>query len=148
MKRVEFDEKCKACGGTGVYVGMAERDGTGVVCHSCKGTGCFHFMHEYEDFSCRTTKPELRVIYEVNPGIVVAPGVVPGGMCYNDWLAGQPFPKGSEMRQHTCPAWWYQCADYSKKPNWTNCCGVGTFYKCSQFELKETCWILWDKENG
>ena len=47
---IEFDEKCKSCKGTGLYVGLAERDGAAVVCHTCKGTGKHHVRIEYDDF--------------------------------------------------------------------------------------------------
>ena len=36
---IEFDCECESCKGTGLYVGMAEREGSAVVCHTCKGTG-------------------------------------------------------------------------------------------------------------
>ena len=38
-KVVEFDEQCMACGGTGLYVGMAECDGAAVVCTNAKVLG-------------------------------------------------------------------------------------------------------------
>ena len=58
-----------------------------------------------------------------------------------------PFPSGSEMRQFTCPAWWYQAADYEKKPQW-DCCGIGggLFWDCEHFAAKRECWERWDKE--
>jgi len=153
--KIEFDEVCKSCGGTGLYIGMAERDGAAVVCHTCKGTGCHHFVHEYEEFQERIppTKPVVRV-YEVNPGVVIGKGSNLslddfGGMYYSQWKAGMPFSEGMENRKFTCPTWWYQTADYNKAPNWNECysCLGRRFSRCPYFITKEDCWQRWDEEN-
>ena len=48
MKRTIVIE-CQACGGTGLYKGMAERDGAAVVCSCCNGTGKTEFTYnEFE----------------------------------------------------------------------------------------------------
>jgi len=93
-------------------------------------------------------------VLKANPGIGV--GVLAergltlesfGGMPYKDWLNGKPFPAGSEMRDYTCPAWFYQSADYDRKPGWDWCTISGTFSGCSHFSTKEKCWERFDKEN-
>ena len=152
MKHViGFDEKCKSCKGTGLYVGMGERDGAAVVCHGCNGTGKYHFKHEYEDFEERIKRENIKRVYETNVGIGIGEAkgkyALPdfGGMDYEDWLNGEPFPLKSEMRRFVCPAWWYQSADYDKKPNWKEC-GWGSFSKCPSFHTKDKCWERWDKE--
>ena len=147
--RIEFDEKCKSCRGTGLYVGMAERDGAAVVCHTCGGSGCHHVTIQYDDFLGRVPRDDVKRVLEVNPGICVGSGNGCnlrdfGGMNYDDWWEGHEFPSGSEMRKYTCPAWWYQSADYHKKPSWDECIGVGTFSQCSMFSSKEKCWAKWD----
>ena len=154
--KVEFYEECKSCGGTGVYIGMAERAGASVVCHNCNGTGCFHFVHEYEEFSSRKINPAATWVYKTNPGIAIGkregfcdfPDF--GGMSYRDWKNGLPFPDKSEMRKFCCPAWWYQSADYSKSPKWDECeSQLGRSYsKCPCFYTKKLCWERWDKEFG
>jgi hypothetical protein len=68
-----------------------------------------------------------------------------GGLPYEDWKAGKPFTPGTEMRRSTCPAWWYQCTDYDKKPNWDEC-GFGVFSKCKHFAEKQRCWERSDSE--
>jgi len=150
--RFEVDEKCQSCKGTGLYVGFAEHDGSAVVCHICKGTGCHHLVHEYEEFKERSVRDDVTHVIEVNPGIGVgADGRYAlsdfGGMPYKDWLEGKPFPKGSEMRQFTCPAWWYQSADYHKKPEWDECTSIGSFSRCKHFENKAMCWDRFDGES-
>ena len=150
MKHIlEWREQCKSCGGTGIYVGMAERDGFGVVCYTCKGRGYVDQKVEYEDFNGRLAETSVQRVLRVNPGIIVG-GPDPdsfGGMAYSEWAAGDgTFPVGSEMREYTCPAWFYQSADYSKIPNWKEC-HWGTFSSCKHFADKASCWERWDKDN-
>lgn len=146
---LEFDEECGECKGTGIYVGMAERDGVGVVCHRCKGTGKAHFKHEFTEFSGRKTRLDVDRVIQANPGIMC--GSISGdtswcgGITYDEWLAGVGFGDGTEMRKSTCPAWWYQLVDYDKKPRW-NECGWGRFSDCKHFENKEKCWERFDAE--
>jgi hypothetical protein len=155
-KIIEHDEKCKACDGTGIYVGMAERDGAGVVCRKCEGTGCFHYKYEYEEFTGRKDRIGVEQVYQTNPGIVVGKGKGKfelsdfGGIPYRQWLDNEVFPAGSEMREFTCPCWWYQSADYSKKPDWEECWSSlgSSFSQCKYFGEKEKCWVRWDEEIG
>lgn len=147
MKVIEFDEKCKSCKGTGLYTGMGERDGAAVVCHVCKGTGCHHVKFEYEDFEGRQPHKTAKRVYRVNPGICIGEGDSCkledfGGIPIEEWYAGKDFA-GTEDRKHTCPTWWYQSADYEKKPNWKEC-EYGTFSACKHFCNKEECWSRWD----
>jgi len=140
--KIEFDEECKSCKGTGVYVGFAEARGTGVLCLTCKGTGKHHFVYEYEEFVRRKVREGIVRIMQVNPGIRAA-----GGMSYKDFLDGKVFGPGSEDRGVTCPAWWYQAADSSKKPEW-EWCMCNAFRECSHFATKDACWKRWDSEFG
>ena len=120
-KKIEFDEKCQACNGTGLYVGICERDGSAVVCRKCNGTGKYHFVHEYEEFKKREICENVEHVVEINPGICIGRGKNGefllsdfGGMPYCEWLKGLPFPKKSENRKFTCPAHWYQLKDYKQ----------------------------------
>ena len=150
MNVIEFDEKCKNCGGTGLYTGMAERDGAAVVCHTCEGTGCHHVKLEYEDFEGRQKHETAKRVYAANPGICIGAGDGHkledfGGLTLEEWEAGKSF-NGTEDRKYTCPAWWYQIADYKKKPKWEKCLGCGAFSSCEHFSEKEECWAQFDKE--
>ena len=145
MPKVEFDEQCKSCNGTGLYSGMGERGGYAVQCYKCNGTGKYHFVHEYEEFTDRKTRNDVTKVIECNPGIMVGGNLNFGGMSYEEWKSGKKFVVGMEMREYTCPCWWYQTADSSKKPNWDEC-GFGTFSSCKYFKNKQTCWERWDKE--
>ncbi len=151
MNVIEFDEKCKSCSGTGLYTGMAERDGAAVVCSTCKGIGCHHVKFEYEDFEGRQKNETAKRIYQVNPGICIGEGNGHkledfGGMPVEDWEAGKSFVAGTENRKYTCPCWWYQSADYKKKPEWEECAWGGSFSGCKHFAEKEKCWARFDKE--
>jgi hypothetical protein len=152
MKTIEFDEKCQSCGGTGLYAGMGERDGAAVICHTCKGTGKHHFVHKYDEFVKRVQSRGIRRVLETNPGICVGEreGFCTledfGGMDYKAWSKGESFPEHSEMRKYTCPAWWYQSADYKRKPEWDQCIGCGSFSGCDYFKDKAKCWERFDKE--
>lgn len=150
-KRFSVREVCTSCGGTGLYCGMAEGEGAAVVCSTCKGSGCHVYVHEYKDFVQRTKRKGVKWVYEINPGIGVGQGQGLsfsdfGGMPFEAWWEGAPFSPGSEMRKYTCPAWWYQSADYKKKPNWDECVGCGAFVNCRHFKDKVKCWARFEAE--
>lgn len=151
----ELDCKCKDCDGTGLYVGLAENSGSAVVCYKCKGTGKGHIKLEWEDFDGRVERDDVSRVLECNPGICVRQNEEMGfsledfgGMSYADWQDGKPFPQKSEMRKFTCPAWWYQTADYDRKPKWDECIGIGSFSNCKHFCNREECWERWDDKFG
>lgn len=153
MKKViEFDQNCDDCGGSGLYVGIAERDGAAVVCNRCDGRGWHHQRIEYyERRTIRVRRKDVTRVFQTNPGVVIGNGEDFqlsdfGGVPYGDWLRDGKFPPGSENRKFMCPAWWYQSADYRKKPKW-NECGFGRFADCKHFISKDQCWVRWDKEH-
>ena len=150
MPVLEWYQECKACKGTGLYIGFAEKEGAAIVCNRCKGTGKEHLKLKYNKFVGRKDNPNVTHVFAVNPGIGVDNGkITPGGVSKEEWLRNPESPKlpGNELRLHTCPAWWYQSADYAKKPNWKEC-GFGNFPQCQYFPTKNKCWERWDKENG
>lgn len=150
----EQEAQCNACKGTGIYVGFAEMDGAGVQCSKCRGTGKIILRIKWEPFTGRKQREGIRHVYRVNPGIKVGEGGGHhfsdfGGVPYDQWLCipTDKWPYGKEDREHTCPAWWYQCADDEKKPRWDRC-EFGRFPDCSHFCNKEKCWEQWDSEYG
>ena len=162
MSVFEADASCASCKGTGLYVGMAERDGAAVVCHTCKGTGCQHLKVVYEPFLAQQpSPPTVERVYRVNPGIVIGKGKPGeyrladfGGVPVNDWhrdpsCVNRP---GAENRQFTCPAWWYQSADSKLKPDWNDeerkCSAFGSFSGCKHFHEKAGCWAKFDREQA
>lgn len=156
MPEIKLDIECKSCNGTGLYSGMAERDGAAVVCSSCDGTGCMKYNFVYKEFTKRKDSKNVKRVYQINPGVVIGEGCVNGenigledfgGISYNEWSSGQGFGANTEMRKFVCPLWWYQSADYDRKPNWKEC-GFGVFKSCKHFEDKDKCWEKFDKEHG
>jgi hypothetical protein len=151
---VEYDCECETCGGTGLYVGMGERDGFAVVCNCCDGTGKRHVKIEYKDFEKRKKRKGIVRVLETNPGIGVGLGKNReysedsfGGISYKDWLNGKKFVRGTEMRRFVCPCQWYQNADYDKKPEWDECIACGSFSACKHFPNKSKCWERIDNEH-
>lgn len=155
-KRIELKIKCQSCGGSGVFIGMAERDGIAVVCNTCKGTGCFNYAFEYEDFVERENKRGIKHILRTNPGICVGTEGKEGkeykfedfgGISYSEWKELKDptnFPKNTEMRNFTCPKWWCQCAGKEYKNE--NCHFGGYFSDCKYFSSKELCWKDYDEK--
>ncbi|KKM26652.1 hypothetical protein LCGC14_1582600 [marine sediment metagenome] len=151
--KIEFDQECSSCSGTGLYSGIGEDKSTAIVCHHCKGTGKSHFEHHYNEFTGRKPKHGIKRVYQSNPGIGIGENEKYsledfGGISHSDWDADKGFPQGSEMRIFTCPAWWYQGVNYELKPNWDECRLGGTFSSCNEFGRKHECWRKWDKENN
>ena len=142
----EEEAQCKDCKGTGIYVGMAERERYGVLCMKCKGTGKTMLVFEWDDFEGRVPRYDVDTVAEANPGITLGIGVA-GGMPYPEWAKGEPFPPKSELRDHTCPQWWFQSADSRRKPYWPEC-GWGLFTRCKHFPNKYLCWERWDEERA
>lgn len=151
---LSFDTECSACNGTGLYIGLAERSGAAVVCKKCKGTGCHVHSFEYIPFEGKKEpNKEIKRVYQTNPGIVIGTidGLIKledfGGISVEEWQSGKEFSPGTEDRKHTCPCWFYQNADYNKKPNWKECNSFnGSFSSCKLFCCKKMCWERWDKE--
>ena len=149
---IDGQQNCPDCKGTGIYVGQWVKNGAGVLCHRCKGTGCAQLHFEYESFEARGQRTDIKQVFECNPGICISENDALkledfGGMSYDNWIVGNPFPKQTEMRRFTCPAWWYQIADYKLQPGWKECIGIGIFGNCPFFTEKNACWGRWDKEH-
>jgi hypothetical protein len=148
-KIIEWVAECSSCKGTGIYVGFAERDGIGVVCNVCKGSGRVENCVKYNTFVSRNKRTNVKHVIQTNPGICC--GKLNdltefGGMPYSDWVEGKPFKSGMEMRKFTCPACWYQSVDYNRKPEWNECIIWGSFSSCGYFTDKANCWKRFDKE--
>jgi len=111
MKRIEKDIECKSCNGTGVYVGMSERNGAAVICHTCNGTGRQHYVFEYEEFTGRKIRDGVTRVYKQSYGFIIAPkktkfagigtvDMAAKGVSYDDFLRGE-MPE--HVKQLACP---------------------------------------------
>lgn len=150
MNDIEVVHECTACGGTGLYSGMAESNELAVVCHRCRGTGSM--TSRFHPFTGRKPMPGIRRVLQANPGIKAGAGsgyVLEdfGGLPIEDWFPGRVFPVGTEMRRFSCPRWWNQCVGRPMN-EWTECCNnLGrSFSQCIHFPMKSKCWTRWDHE--
>ena len=96
--------ECRVCGASGLYAGFGEVEGAAVVCRTCRGTGAEEIA--VTPFTERRPKESVTRVYAANPGIVIAPRLG-GGISYDEWKvdASGLAAAGTEVREHTCPAW-------------------------------------------
>ncbi|MFW6024985.1 MAG: hypothetical protein ACOCRX_01455 [Candidatus Woesearchaeota archaeon] len=110
-KKITMDIECKSCNGTGIYVGIAERDGAGVVCKTCNGTGCQHYTFEYTPFRSRKKRKDIKRVYLSSYGYCISPepltlsnGVFVDfskeGVPYEEFLKGK---MPSHIKRMACP---------------------------------------------
>ena len=71
-KIIDMDIRCPECGGSGVYIGMAERDGAAVVCWKCDGSGKFNYRYQYKEFNGKVKRNDVKRVY-LKTGYCVAP---------------------------------------------------------------------------
>lgn len=131
--------ECKQCNGTGLYVGMAERDGAAVVCYRCNGTG--QDTLEFVRFTERRQpkKPVSRV--HLSRGYVLSPehDKCTGGVAYQDWKPGMVVPADEELY---CPML-YTNQSYCafKDENGSARPGIGRrISDCEYWPVKAACW--------
>lgn len=153
METIEFDEACPPCDGTGLYAGLAEHDGVAVICRNCKGTGCHHFKYSYTPFVSRKVRGDVERVFKQNIGVVIGSDnghqlTDFGGLPYSEWRGGKQFTIGTEDREHSCPARWYQADDSCSQPDWDECVDAGEAFKnCKNYWRKSKCWQRFDKAN-
>lgn len=151
---VSWNQECRSCKGTGLYVGMAERDGAAVVCGTCKGKGERRETHRFNRSSEMKFPEGVTHVWGTNPGIVLSglhTNVLTGGVPLADHLANPNlvFELGNELRSHVCPAWWLQSASGAVTPELGQKCSaacVTQFSRCRHYGEKAECWKLYDDE--
>ncbi len=155
MPGLEYDAMCEHCKGTGLYSGMAEGPGAAVVCKVCGGEGSVHRIVKWElPPKEKIRRADIERVYQTNPGIGIGKTEDLslddfGGMPYDDWYAGKPFPPRSEMRRFTCPKWWLQsCGENRDLPfcdlSFCDFVTGGLFPRCRRFKKKADCWKKYD----
>lgn len=161
MKKIEMEIQCKSCGGTGVYVGIAEREGAAVVCRSCNGTGKYQYKFEYEEFTGRKEKEGVTRVYKSNFGYMIAPKKINfhplgeidlsrEGVGYDAFLAGE---MPGHIKSLVCPMLADQGTCHSIRGFVDECDkldGQGTLIgrplsSCANQGNKATCWERFER---
>jgi hypothetical protein len=160
-----FKEKivCTSCGGTGLYVGMAEREGAAVVCHKCNGTGCFEHEFKYVLFEERVLRKDVKRVFKTSCGYghsaidrTSKEGTViefsKAGVAYEDWLKGE---KPKPVKTLYCPYLWenqnIQDSNHPcHKTLFSTKCEDGLSLGCSVtsckfYGEKSKCWEIFEK---
>ena len=142
--KIELEIECSACGATGLYVGLGEKDGAAVVCSRCNGTGAVRLS--VTKFQRRRVREGVKQVYQHNPGVLLDSTL--GGIPYVRWVEGAAFPCGSEVR-NVCPAWWAQTVLSKNIDSQAYGCTVRlgeSFSQCEHYGEKQKCWARWDEE--
>ncbi|MFA5376713.1 MAG: hypothetical protein WC455_13275 [Dehalococcoidia bacterium] len=83
-----IEVECGSCGGTGIYRGLAEPKGVGVVCLDCKGSGCTRL--EYIPFTGRRRRHDINTVKLSRGRFICGPiGPHGQGVSYEDFLEGK-----------------------------------------------------------
>ena len=154
------DVECNKCHGTGLYQGLAERDGAFVVCHSCNGKGCIEFKEIFHKLFTRKKQSKCKRVYSRGCSVVITDKDVTSrdnifmpfskyGCSYKDWLEGvKPIP----LKFIDCP----YLEDRSLQTKDKNSLykirckdnvGFGSINECKLFHEKEKCWKIYEGKN-
>ena len=145
--------QCPNCKGTGLYQGMAERDGAAVVCYHCRGTG--QTKCSYEEFTGRKIKEGIKRVFAGSFGYVHGAknvkfndtGIIRfevGGCTYEEWLNGAT-PK--PVKDLYCPYIWDNKGignePVSRCREIASC--FGRISDCKHFGNKAKCWEEYER---
>ena len=151
MKEIKI--KCQSCKGSGLYVGIGERDGAAVVCSMCNGEGFVFF--KYEEFIGIEKREDVERVYIPSYGYVIAPKEIDfkehgkidlrkEGVSYEEWQSGK---KPKHIKQLVCPMIADQGACHKIKGFFKECerlhgtCLLGVRPRtCNHLSKKEECW--------
>jgi hypothetical protein len=161
-ERIIFEAtiECPSCGGTGIYQGMAERDGAAVICYSCNGTGFKHIKQEYNKFTGIKKNLKVKRVYKTCGGYGISSNDTIGkdgqliqfskaGASYEDWLNDNTIELKPIKELH-CPLIHYQQGTTigenlkSRGPCNTKC--RLDILECSK-KNKAECWIEFKEED-
>lgn len=152
MKKIEMLIECPLCNGTGVYSGIAEGEGVGVICYECNGTGAY--TYSYKNFTGRKTKKGIKRVYLTGSQYKLGTGKVTfsngigeidmdkEGVSYDEFLNGK-IPK--HIRKLSCPMVADQGACHDRKGFVDKCNQIHGEYlfnltECKNQANKEQCW--------
>lgn len=141
QSKISVSAVCRSCSGTGLYVGMAERNGAAVVCATCRGTG--ETSVAYEPFVERAAPPEKVTSVHVARGYGLDPAhpLCDGGMPVEGWKPGATVPADEKLY---CPFLYTHqdwCAHPDPKWGGPPFAAVGRMIPdCPLWPQKAECW--------
>lgn len=96
---LKIETECSQCGGTGLYQGMAEKDGAAVECYICNGSGKKDIEIKYKLFNGRKIKENVNRVYKTAGGYCITDKDTENvkfsqyGISYQEWLDNKkPIP--------------------------------------------------------
>lgn len=154
---LEGECQCGSCDGTGLYVGMAERNGAAVVCTSCEGTGKVHVRQEFNEFTERKRKNGVKRVYETAGGYGINAEDVTTkegktihfsrfGIAYKDWLNGEKPAPNEELHcpyQHTSQGLQNKDVNGLYKTRCSKHLGWGMISDCKCRKDMKKCWDIY-----
>ena len=70
--KIDIEIQCRYCRGTGLFIGMSERDGAAVVCQNCKGTGKDAFKRTFSKYKGRLPREDVERVFSTAAGYVIS----------------------------------------------------------------------------
>lgn len=159
-KIIDIEIECQSCNGTGVYSGMAERDGAALVCHTCEGKGKKQHVFRYNEFTGRKKSEKVKRVYKAGYGFVIGTGVIgfsdagkvdmsKEGVSYEEFLQGK---MPNHIEKLACPMMADQGAchkidGFTDKCNELNGGWVGVLSKCNHRKKCSECWTRFNNKD-
>ena len=147
-QRIDLNIVCQSCAGSGLYVGVAERDGTSVVCTTCRGSGQDAYHFEYEPFEKRAAVPGSISSVHLNRGYVLSTKHpdCDGGVPASDYTPGMIVPADEKLYcpfLYTHQSWCAQpeVPEWGGEPRAPIIAGA-YISSCKRWDDKATCWRL------
>lgn len=154
---VEIEHECGSCTGSGLYSGMAEKDGCAVVCTSCHGTGRCVSKMTFMKFNGRRDKKGIKRVFQSACGYGISADDVTrqedgkvikfskAGCTYSEWKAGG-IPKPIEDLH--CPylhsGQRMQSSSHKAHALYESNCRQNMSFSwitdCKMYPCKEKCW--------
>lgn len=158
---VSGEIECGTCKGTGLYVGIAERDGAAVICSRCNGTGKINFSETFYIFKGRKERKDVERVFDNNYDCFISAkdSIVNGelipfskeGVSYKSWFHDGKKP--APIKSLICPLiHTNQSLEKENKNNlYKHRCRKGIYpgdriCDCKFFYDKETCWLIYGGE--